>query len=758
MDTSKSEELRYPPVRVDQSIEKLDLNSLIMRSNARPHAQEATALDESTYEVVGMSDSVYETSDDEGHTASVASTTPDDASTFDDDEEDDDFAQYTDDRPLPLETSTIEESPDHDAPTAIDDSALTEAPYMRHSESRSDIWMVPEGEHNTDQSNTKVWAVTKEFTSAQTAEGVLKPYQCSDMRLAVRADISASYMPARSAFKILYVGNISDWARVDVESCISKALCQSPGPSRSIMRQGQMEPYGPVLSSDLCTDLKRLDASDKSCAVKVTFDDGMEISFGNSSRYSTKQQARLPDLVVFWYPHPRLAAPEIEHYPAACKALSYHKIPCLHVAEDRRFHHHSDNSVCVKNSIQLCVEGRNGDSEDFVLKENLPIDMYTLQNLDSSQLNRHIATLQSPSTSPKATSQSSSWSPGNYHTYFTKVIRSVHSSPLKFGLAVGLLSIMLSCYYLALPALSLMQNESSLVHVQVVPSLCRSGVGSFQTAASPILTSTSSVPPNAATSAPGSLSVVLPLQKLPSRRTGKKKVEKSFYDIHMTGGHQFTLSPDKELANRKSKPQLQIQVMKDAEKIPIRYTRTIDGGYVVELEQEYQVGLFNVSISTHSKPYKMQQWFTVSLGRNKTVVGQFVDFVNRDVAATQENLRKMSSVLSGRAKSALSRAGNNIDAWKKQVRLPEADLAGNVRETQKEVQRQLSSGIHVLQEVTAETWMGIRKVTAPLRTSDATLRARANAFRIRCRFEEAVGLSGIKPDGGKSRACKQAGR
>ncbi|PVI01061.1 hypothetical protein DM02DRAFT_367095 [Periconia macrospinosa] len=758
-----SQELDFPPVRVDHSIEKLDLNSLIMRSNTRPSPQEATALDESTYEVVGMSDSevvgmsdsIYETSDDEGHTASVASTA--DVSTFDD-EEDDDFAQYTDDRPLPLETSTIEPTDDHVPNTGdIDDSALTEGPYMGQSESLTEIRM--EEEQQVGQGLTKAWAITKEFTSSQTAEGVLKPYNCLDMRLTVRASLSDFYMPARNAFKILYVGNIADWARVDIESCISKALDASPGPSRSIMRHGQMEPYGPVLSSDHCTAIKRLDDTAKTSDVLVTFDDGMGLTFGTSRKYSSVQAARLPDLVVFWYPHPRIPASEIANFPAACEAFGRHQIPCLHVAEDRRFHHHSLEPVGNSKTMQLCVEGKNDDCEEFVLRENIPIDLYTLQNLDSSQLNRHLVALDSRIPSPKPTSQFKPWGLPSFSTYFNKAIRSGRGTVFNFALILGLLTVMLSSCYILLPSMSLTQTKSLPAQREIVSTLCGSPGPPITILAQPSSTSTPSVSADPTSSTPSALSVVFPLHKSPSRRILKKQTEQSiFYDVRMTGEHEFTLSPAKDFVDRKSKPQLQIQVTKDSEKVPIRYTRTTDGGYVVELEQEYQVGLFNVTIATHSKPFKMQQWFTVSMGHNKTLVGQFMDMFNRDVAAKQESLKKMSSFLSENAKAALSRAETNINGLKKQAHLPNTNLAGGMRETRKEVQRQIESGVHLIQEASSETWQGLRKVTAPVRTSNAALRARKNAFQIRCRFEEAVGLSDATQEGKKTRACKHAGR
>src|SRR6478735_5263480 len=88
-----AQELEYPPIRVDRSLAQLDLNTLIMHSNAHS-AQDATSLEDSTYEVL---DRPGYLSDDDGHTASVASTSPDDISVTlseTESEGEDDFADY----------------------------------------------------------------------------------------------------------------------------------------------------------------------------------------------------------------------------------------------------------------------------------------------------------------------------------------------------------------------------------------------------------------------------------------------------------------------------------------------------------------------------------------------------------------------------------------------------------------------------------------------------------------------------------------
>ncbi|KAF2643981.1 hypothetical protein P280DRAFT_222518 [Massarina eburnea CBS 473.64] len=724
-DQDSSQHLAYPPVRVDQSIERLDLNTLIMRSNAPRHTEEVPSLDESTYEVVGMSDSLYETSDDdddEGHTASITST-PDDVSVLSDEDDDDDFEQETTATDKPPLDASMTEAPDSSIATGVDESTLTEVPFMTQSEERPKIMLQ---EHDEGRDGITGWAVTREYSSEQTAEGILKRYGCSEMRLTVRAALSDAHLPARNSFKILYVGNVPDWAKADMDSSIGQALNASPGPSRSIMRDGQMESYGPVISSDHCTNIKPLNDTGKPSVVMVTFDDGKQLTFGPARKYSSAESIRVPDLVVFWYPQPMLAAPEVDHFPIACEAFARQGISCLHVAEARRWHLHSGASVCTPRNLRVCVEGKKASAE-FETQETHPVDIYTLQNLDSSQLNRHLAALdpRAPSTSSTETK------PWNIcHLFKTFAPKSVSEpSPVSiFSMITFLVSVAISVYLVSTLPVTTQQagvemptaEPLSISSAPVLPPASITAASTFSfCSSSPMVTSQE-------------LTVVTPQQK--DRPRPSKKEKTAGFDIETTGEYLFVLTPTKDFVSRKGKPQLQIQVSKDAESVPVRYIRTPQGTYIVELEQQYPIGQFNVSIATHSKPL-MQQSFTISMGHNKTMVAQLVDLLKRDVEATREGLKKMY--------------GSN--EWKKHIQEPS-------QAAQELAKRQLAVGVSLLQEVSEGTWPWLRETTAPVRTSKAAHRARDNAHQIRCRVEEAMGLSSAEAMGKKSRSCKHVGR
>ncbi|KAF2689121.1 hypothetical protein K458DRAFT_413423, partial [Lentithecium fluviatile CBS 122367] len=226
------------------------------------------------------------------------------------------------------------------------------------------------------------------------------------------------------------------------------------------------------------------------------------------------------------------------------------------------------------------------------------------------------------------------------------------------------------------------------------------------------------------------------------------------YEIQATGEHQFVLSPSKDFG-RKRKPQLQIQVSKDSKAVPIQYFRTIQGAYVVDLEQEYPIGSFNVSIATHTKPL-MQQSFAITMG-HKSRLAWVVDAVKSDIVTAQQGLRNLTSSLSTRVKAELAGLENGTGDWKKKVHQTTREAADHLQEAKKEAKRQIAAGKAFLRDVSAGTWMGLREVTAPVRTSPTTLKARNNAFRIRCSFEQAVGLSSRDRPGKKTRSCKKIG-
>jgi hypothetical protein len=251
---------------------------------------------------------------------------------------------------------------------------------------------------------------------------------------------------------------------------------------------------------------------------------------------------------------------------------------------------------------------------------------------------------------------------------------------------------------------------------------------------------------------------VLPIQLQPSQPKKETKTPEKVagFEIQTTGEYQFVLSPSKDFSSRKRKPQLQIQVHKNAKAIPIQYVRTIDGAYTVDLEQKYSEALFNVSIATHTKPL-MQQSFSIILGHKKSLLAQFAEGVMKDVPISRQAIRDLTSAWSDRIGADIGTILNDSSWWKRKVDNSKREVADQLREAKLETQRRLANRAEKLSKVPGETWMGLRKVTAPVRTSRASLQARNNALRIRCAFEQTVGLSSKKDGGKKTHACKKVG-
>jgi hypothetical protein len=767
-----SQELQYPPARVDQPFASVDLNTLMMRSIH--HTQEENPLEESTYEVVGAPDSLYDTSDDEGHTASVASTTPDDVSNFDDDEDDDDFSQpYVDESTPEVRSSAAAATQnDYTLPSAHD-STLTELPGMAGSESSCSIQL--EEESSSEHAHMEAHAVIKEFRKDQVTTAVLSRYNCSGLRLSVQATLSDRHLtaPASRPFNVLYVGKLGgSWVQTEIDSHVAAALNTSPGPSRSIMIRGQMETCGPDMLPWHCSKMEVLEEVGHRTGITVTLlHDASRLTVGAKDIRRNSDASRMPDLVVFWYPHSNTAAPEVGDYHVAAEAFGSHQVPCLHIAADRRFHVHQEG--LNDKSLRVCVEGREHDQSDFKQKEKMPIDLFTFINLDPAQLNRHLAALSPRSFAASASAPGASARPGLLHNIKTKAVNfnkqvfdgdspvSPNTKKLLSALAAFVLLMALYVGTVMMPQPYIKLQDPNGTSVFPSAASTTSGMSSSTLSAAPTSQPAVSLTPSPKAKGTSWDLSVLPIQPHPSQQKKAPKPSKApekvaGFEIETTGNYQFVLSPSKDFSSRKRKPQLQIQVHKDAKAIPIQYARTTDGAYVVDLEQKYSEALFNVSIATHTKPL-MQQSFSIILGHKKSPLARFAEGIMSDVPISRETIRNLTSAWSDRIGVDLGAIMNDNSWWKRKVDNSKREVADQLREAKVETQRRLANRAEQLSKVPGETWLGLRKMTAPVRTSRASLQARNNSLRIRCAFEQTMGLSSKEEGGKKTHACKKMG-
>jgi hypothetical protein len=731
-----SQELKFPPVQVARSLTKLDLETLMMRSTQRRLPEDAgSTLGDSSYDLLG--DGVMDMSDDEAHTESIASTdgpTPDDTS---DDFSDDDVEYETGGRGLQDSTySSHGEHPEHQTQVhpilSGEDSSLTEVPpYLSGSMSSRHFTLHERATGNVD--------VTQGSSVIKSSAGytdelplVFDRYGCKEIRLSVKAALSQQPLTAPDAYRILYIGS-GKWAEGTITSKIGAALAAYPNTSKTVMVRGQVEPYAPVPHADRCAKIEVHNSRGKSHVLAI-MEDGRQLKFGSGMSAHSPDR---PDLVVICHPSVLDHTADKQDLASAKEVFEHEAIPCIELAETNPFG--AGSSVDENTSLRICVEGRDNPSTNYELKEVLPLDIHQFDQLEPSQLNRHLALISphlATAQGTKAPTARTSWLSDKSKASTKKVGSHLHwarwlaSAILLFALVPALLQ---GTAYLPMLYQKVSQIQSVSPAVSETQSLMFTitpiAAVSPSAAHSPL-----SFPTSIPAALQGGLTLVPPQQKQPDRKLKAKSDQVGGFEIQTTGDHQFVLRPSKAFSSSRKKPQLQIQVSHQSEGVPARYNRTITGEYIVDLEQQYRFDKFNVSITTHSKPL-LRQSFEVMLGHNKSTLDQLLDTAKLNMFDTQMALLNVSTT----AAQAMQVYMAGLDKYaSKQIQETRNRLEMNARRAR---------------QIPDATWMGLRKVTAPVRTSSAMKRARMNALRVRCKMEMATGISAKEDSEKQSWAC-----
>jgi len=720
-------------MRVSQSLAKLDLHTLIMRSTAR-HADEAgSSLDGSTYEFLG--DSLLETSDDEAQTESIASTegpTPDDASDFSDDGHD--YPMGDRDLQDSLYSSQAENTPSHMDVFSIgsgDGSTLTErAAGMDRSGS---MWIRLNEQPVEDSSITYGSDI---FISKPDANSelhkVLEVYGCAQVRMLVKAALAPDYAPTPDTYRILYIGKPEKWIEDLITEHIGKALTASPNVSKSVMVRGQIEPYSPVMHRLRCDELFTFAEYEKSSHVLMILDDGHEMKFGHGIRSAPGDQ---PDLVVFCHPASP-GGPDTSAFAAASHVFQSERIACIELTTARPY----GTGITAFDPTRLRVHVEGCNDGEYELKEVLPLDYYTFIHLDPSQLNRHLALISPHLVSatharnnaiPFAKAKDSEgWSAtvlDELGPLFQVLIKAMTVLVLVPALILGI-------YYT--PTVYQISSGSSS-RVSILPqhaSVISTSIDTVCTSTSPSVASLSATShvPHQLVEVPSAPRVA----KRPEARPEHKEKEHGF-QIQGLGDHQFVLTSQGRPKASKNKPQIQIEVFRESQSVAVRYNRTVNGDYVVDLESEYPKSSFNVSIVTHSRPL-LRQSFEITLGHNQSTLDQLVGTARR-------NLLRLSSATVQHMRSRISRYES--------ISVPSKHMTAYLQNTQQVVQHGVSTGTELLKQVHGAAWTGLRQGTAPVRTSRMVKNARRNALRIRCKVETAMGPATKGVDYAEKGAC-----
>jgi hypothetical protein len=746
-----SQELKFPPVRVDHSLTRLDLETLMMRSTERPLPDKIGSSLEDSYELLG--DSVFgsegavDTSDDEAHTASIASTdgpTPDDTS---DDFSDDDSEYDTTERDLQdstyaPHTEPQEQHPDVQATPSWEDSTLTEVPpHLGGSESS---WQISLDEQPSDETHPIQGSKVLKSLVDQTEElpHVYRQYGCAQVRISLKAGLAQHSLQTPDEYTMLVLGTPEKWEEEAVVSKIGEALAASPDASKSVMVRGQVEPYAPVPHVRRGIKISVFPDHKERKHARVLLDDGVVLNFGPGSTTQSGQ----PDLVVICHPKDTETATDKEQpLTDISEVLAKEGVPCIQLIQVQPYGTRSPQDDST--SLRVCVEGRDDPNTDYELKEVLPLDYSRFSRLEPSQVSRHLALISPHLATPQDTKDGrkarTSWL-GDKVEVLTKNNRS------QWQWAKVIVSALLM--FAMIPALL----QGAAYAPTLVQNLSRGRVETSSLSETPELvqtiTSIASVSPSVVSNPYHSISVALPprgLTVVPAQpktvqRKPKAKDDKiGGFEIQTTGDYQFVLRPSKAFSSGRKKPQLQIQVCRQDEMVPAHYNRTLSGEYIVDLERQYPLSMFNVTIATHSKPL-LRQSFEISLGHNKSMLFQLFETARSSIISPQGDLWNASTVAAQHMRTYMS-------GWESSA----VAASERIRDVQHKVQDRLAANVHLARQVPVVTWMGLREATAPVRTSSPMKRARMNALRMRCKMEVAAGLSSKDVKEKQSWACSR---
>jgi hypothetical protein len=746
-----AQDFKYPPVHVNHSLEELDLDTLIMRSTSRRLQEEpGSSLDESAYEFLG--DSLIETSDDEAHTESIASTdgyTPDDASSF----SDDDVDYGTDARELQHSTASLpveaseQQQQDTRSMHSTGDSTLTEVPI--HAGDSGHLSKIRLDEQPGQDAGVSQGSRTIRIYPGES--GILYPvfdqYECSEVRLVVKAALSERSISTPDSYKILYIGMPDKWVQDYITTKINAALTACPNTSRSIMVQGQLEPYGPIMHVDRCTEIEILSADNEQAQVALSLDNGKQIMFGQGSHSTSEGR---PDLVIFCHPSAPRSTTDAQEYDTARQAIDHEQLPYLEMTSSRHYGHGTPSYD--SRSLSVCMEGREDNGADYKLKEVLPIDHYTFGDLEPSQVNRHLALI-SPHMMTAVNKKPRDKQATDMRKRHTKLLPKTQPGVAKMLAMLAALSVMVLGYLFSPVLMSMLRSRGSFINTGPVisvpsPELCSTTSSIALSASTSVAASTPSV-----ISTPMGLTLVPPQAKRPKQV--KRKSEKTMhFEIQPSEDHQFTLIPNKDILNARKKPQLQVEVSRGAQAVPIKYNRTISGVYVVDLEQRYPFGSFNVSIASYSKPL-LQQSFEIALGHNQTMFDQLLESTTWKFANTQNTLVNVSAKAAHGILASMTDLEATARLLTNEIRQSSPYVKAQLQSVKEVIGRQLHVRAGYVKQVPEVAWAKLQEATAPIRRSSQVWELRRRAIWARCQAERAAGLSSGKDVGRESRACSK---
>lgn len=355
---------------------------------------------------------MYETSDDDGNTISVASADArgsDDLSSFGDIDEDgfrSDDSDSSEEDPFettpqvsyhPDAASGRPHTPGSDDGLEASTADLQDQP--RVWEERSDApW-------TNGTAAVEVCRVVSEFHGRSSTSPVLKQFGYPDLRTVVKMPLKRDWLPITPSYRVLYIGPMVPWLVEEINSHIGAALSATPSSSRfhifqNFARTGspsssgvQLERAGSELIVDHCPIPSVECTEGKIPSATVTLNDGSQITFSVNGTIGP-ESASLPDLIIFGYPGPYAEGDhaEIDFAVRHTRIMIHlHGLPALDVTVVPDYL--GPGLPFQFGSLKMCLQGRRNKDQEYEPVKVLPVDHTAFMSVEPEHLNMHLAYL-----------------------------------------------------------------------------------------------------------------------------------------------------------------------------------------------------------------------------------------------------------------------------------------------------------------------------------------------------------------------------
>lgn len=702
---------RFPTLTVNDKVADLASSSLSMRSKPNRNSSEVgSSLEESTYEFLG--DSVVLTSDDDdGQTESLESNdgdTPDDVTSLPDtdDPRDGSACDSTTNQGRYDKSASALRRTDTDELNGMD-SGVTIKADMRLKDTGIDGTVVFEEPKATgDQDETTVTHLLYHCEEPQMPDA-LRAYEWPRIDIIVRQTMSKQPLVLGRPYRILYVGEHAFLTAIipKIASALAAGFDSDIDNHRGSSRYNVIpvsgfggdhltpdveviESSGIDLIVDECTYMTARPSYVRTgmcdLALKLNNKETALISNGQFKiTAGSSSSEKVPDLAVFFHTSPqsetarRTTLKGQDWGPAHRSILRSCNIPILDISEELLFCRRPTSYEYIQGSLHVSVERR--DLEDFEFNpwvlDRLPVDLLTFSEMDPLQLNRYLACLV-PHRQKSIVQRMMCWSRDNLlpkvktvaqntsHRYSTRgtaykefrarlsrlPVQRWQVTALVGGLILLVISTMLAPY---------LRTSQPIGQALTPYHNSATRVNSTKSVFSSLRTPKTSDTGKAITKPSLEKSLGQPLTYPLSPEAN----DSPDFKISSVRANVISLVPPKRFTNTRKPPELFARVMRGDEPVTTQLNKSINGMYLITMEQDQTHGKLNLTIWTKTKPV-VSQSFNIALGNRylkpytwSKAADKVSDTIRSDVAIAQADLRKMSFQVS----AGMHQTFNQID-------------------------------------------------------------------------------------------------